>query len=69
MKHRKNSAAQPYLRAFYRGNRLCWAAAMVFTLFSAVPMLLISWALGGGWTPRPPWTGSGCSACCGSPGS
>lgn len=37
---------KPYLRSFYRGNRLCWAAAMTFNIFSTVEMLLISWLLG-----------------------
>lgn len=37
---------RPYLRSFYRGNRLCWAAAMLFTLLGAAPMLMISWVLG-----------------------
>lgn len=37
---------KPYLRAFYRGNKLCWTAAMAFNILSTVEMLLVSWLLG-----------------------
>lgn len=37
---------QPYLNAFYQGNKLCWGIAMTFTLLTTVHMIVISWGLG-----------------------
>jgi len=38
--------ARPYFRAFYKNNRLCWCAAMLFTIISSAAMAAISWILG-----------------------
>lgn len=43
---KRNNAAKPYFQAFYRGNRLNWCLAMVFTILTAPQMLMISWMLG-----------------------
>lgn len=43
---RTDTAAVPYFRAFYRHNRLRWAASTLLQALEAGEMLLISWLLG-----------------------
>ena len=43
---RKNSAAQPFFRAFYEGNRLHYAVGLAFTVLSTAVGIAISWVLG-----------------------
>ena len=45
-KPEKNPAARAYFRAFYRGNRLRCAAAMLLLLLSVPQNLIGSWLLG-----------------------
>lgn len=40
------SHVRPYLRSFYRDNKLCWTAAMAFLLLSSISMPVVSWVLG-----------------------
>ena len=47
MKHNvKNPAARPYFWAFYEGNRLNFALALLFTLLGVPINLAVSWMLG-----------------------
>lgn len=43
---KKNSAARPFFRAFYEGNRLHFVAAMAFTTLSLAMNFVVSWVLG-----------------------
>ena len=43
---RKNSAARPFFRAFYEGNRLHYAVGLAFTVLSTAVGIAISWVLG-----------------------
>ena len=42
----KNSAARPYFRAFYEGNRLNFALTLLLTLLGIPITLMVSWMLG-----------------------
>lgn len=46
MKPNKNSAARPYFRAFYQGNRIRFALAVILTLVTFPSNLIGSWLLG-----------------------
>ncbi len=43
---KKNSAAQPYFRAFYQGNRLNFALTLLLILLGIPITLMVSWMLG-----------------------
>lgn len=43
---KKNYAARPYFRAFYEGNRLNFALALLLTLLGIPVTLMVSWLLG-----------------------
>lgn len=43
---KKTSAARPFFRAFYEGNRLHYAVGLAFTILSTAVGIAISWVLG-----------------------
>lgn len=44
--HQKKTAARPFFRAFYQGNKLNYALAVLFTLLGVPVSLAVSWLLG-----------------------
>ncbi|MDE7224373.1 MAG: ABC transporter ATP-binding protein/permease [Acetatifactor sp.] len=46
MKSSKTSTARPYFRAFYQGNRACFALTVILTLATFPSSLIGSWLLG-----------------------